>query len=473
MSAKLGNTSEFQSGESERKATMKAILLDGTQASDQTGERVRAALVAQLETQGWDVEHVVLREKTIRNCGGDFYCWTKHPGTCMFDDDNRAIAEAIVESDVVVYLTPVTFGGYSSVLKRMVDHEIQNISPFFTNIEGETHHRKRYRRNPDLLAVGWMDAPDADAEAVFRNLAHGNALNMRAETCVSGVALASQPDGDLEALAQRWLNDLQNGRSSPRVKLPESSAPSAATVTRAAPQTGTEKGNERVRVRRALLLVGSPRMGKSTSNSLGSYLFEQLDTGAIQTETIYLHAALRSPESTQAMLDAVDTADLITLAFPLYVDTLPAPVIEALERIAAHRQGLEGTRRTLFTAIANCGFPEAHHNATALATCEIFAREAGFEWAGALALGGGQGIDGAPLADAGGMAILPRKSLELAAEALAQGRAIPQAAQDLMAKSVIPPWAYRLLGGLGWLQRAKQYGAIRLLWQQPYRAEAR
>ena len=113
---------------------MRAVLFDGSTANDNTGERVRAALTAQLQAQGWDVEHIALCEKKIGNCGGEFFCWVKHPGTCMFDDDNRAIAAAIIASDLMVYLTPVTFGGYSSALKRMVDHQIQNISPFFAKI---------------------------------------------------------------------------------------------------------------------------------------------------------------------------------------------------------------------------------------------------------------------------------------------------------------------------------------------------
>ena len=77
-------------------------------------------------------------------------------------------------------------------------------------------------------------------------------------------------------------------------------------------------------------------------------------------------------------------------------------------------------------------------------------------------------IDGAPLAEAGGTAIGTRAALELAAEALGQGLPIPQGAADMMASPVIPHWAYRLLGGWGWLQRAKHYKALRLLARRPY-----
>jgi multimeric flavodoxin WrbA len=125
--------------------------------------------------------------KKIGNCAGDFFCWIRTPGMCNVNDDNRTIAEAIITSDLMVYLTPVTFGGYSSVLKSMVDHQMQNVSPFFAKVEGETHHAKRYQKNPDLLAVGWLDAPDAQSEAVFRHLVQRNALNWHSKTWASDV----------------------------------------------------------------------------------------------------------------------------------------------------------------------------------------------------------------------------------------------------------------------------------------------
>ena len=344
----------------------------------------------------------------------------------------------------------------------MVDHQIQNIAPFFATVEGETHHQKRYAKHPDLLVVGWTDAPDAPAEAVFRHLVRRNALNYYAERSASGVVLASQSDEEILALVRDRLRELQDDRPSETVHLPVGGDPADAV--------GAGEGRGVSEIRRALLLVGSPRSRKSTSLALGEYMFEQLRAHSIETETIHLHAAMRSQEKTQALLDAVDAADLVALAFPLYEDSLPAPVIAALERVAAHRRERDETRRQLFVAIANCGFPEVRHTATALAICETFARQAGFAWAGSLALGGGEGIgeSGTPLSERGGRVAPLKKPLSLAAEALAQGQAIPRAAQDLLAKPVVPYWLYRLAGGHRWRRGAKKYGVRKSLRRQPY-----
>jgi len=434
---------------------MKAYLLDGSHSTDTTGLRVSAALRAPLEAQGWEVEHVVLRERTIHDCGGCFHCWTHTPGTCIFDDDNRTIAAALATSDLAVYLTPVTFGGVSSRLKRAVDHKIQNISPFFKSIDGETHHHRRYRRSPDLLAVGWLDAADPPSEALFRTLVSRNSINWHSRTCVSDVVAASVSAEELSALAQRWLGDLRDGRSSV-VEPPAISVPDAV------------QGDDVPGPERALLLVGSPRMGKSTSNAVGTYLLEQLSEHGIETDTLYAHAALRSPEKTQALLDAVEAADLMILSFPLYVDSLPAPAIAALERIAAARRRPDPSRRQAFAAICNSGFPEAAHNNLALGICGTFSRQGGFAWAGGLALGAGGMVAGRDLTQMGGQTLALRGALDQAAEALAQGHPIPEAAQAAVAAPVIPAWMYRLMGNTGWIVTAARQGALRNLWRRPY-----
>jgi hypothetical protein len=219
------------------------------------------------------------------------------------------------------------------------------------------------------------------------------------------------------------------------------------------------------------LLVGSPRTRKSTSNSLGGYLFEQLSARGIQTDTVYIHTTIRSKERMQEMLKSVNAADLVMLAFPLYVDSLPAPVMEALERIAAYRANSPLSHRQRFAAIANCGFPEPEHNATALAICANFARQAGFDWSGSLALGAGEGmVHGRPLQEMDGRVIPLKQALDLAAKALAQGMAIPGEARALLAKPFIPGWLYRAMGVYGWRQQAKRYGAEHVLKRQPYQS---
>ena len=85
----------------------------------------------------------------------------------------------------------------------------------------------------------------------------------------------------------------------------------------------------------ALLLIGSPKPGDSSSESLGGYLLEELEKRGVSTQTLKVARAVRTEEATEELHAAVAAADLIVLSFPLYIDSLPAPAIRALELIAA------------------------------------------------------------------------------------------------------------------------------------------
>src|SRR5574341_1270464 len=157
---------------------MKTLILDGSHPNDVIGGQISNVLQKKLQERGWDAEYILLREQKIGNCAGDFFCWVRSPGVCNINDDNRLIAAKVVHSDLLVYLTPVTFGGYSSALKCMVDHQIQNILPFFANVDGEIHHQKRYKGNPKLLVIGWMNLQPCTYGMVpgVRFIAGANAL---------------------------------------------------------------------------------------------------------------------------------------------------------------------------------------------------------------------------------------------------------------------------------------------------------
>lgn len=220
--------------------------------------------------------------------------------------------------------------------------------------------------------------------------------------------------------------------------------------------------------RRALLLVGSPRASRSNSAALGSYLVDRLGEKGFEAGKSYVYPSLASEKGLAALLSAVRDADLVIIAFPIYADSLPSGLIRAMELIAEDRGRGGPAKRQRLLAVSNSGFPEASHSAPALAMCKRFAGEAGFEWAGGLALGGGESIGGRPLERAGGLVRNVRKSLELAAGALARGEAVPAEAVELMARPLTARWLYLLMGNIGWRLRARREGCKGSLKGRPY-----
>jgi multimeric flavodoxin WrbA len=180
---------------------MNAVVLDGSR--DETGRSVLATLSDALAGAGFEGEVTRLREMAIAPCLGCFGCWTKTPGECVIDDDGRQVAKAVARCDLLVYVTPVTFGGVSSELKKALDRLIPNISPFFARVHGETHHQKRYPRSPSLAALGPVSRPHREAEAVFKTLIERNAINMGCPR--TAAAVVSPETADLEAVVRRLV----------------------------------------------------------------------------------------------------------------------------------------------------------------------------------------------------------------------------------------------------------------------------
>lgn len=234
---------------------------------------------------------------------------------------------------------------------------------------------------------------------------------------------------------------------------------------------------------KALMLVGSPKPGDSTSASLGGYLLEELEKRGVATETIRVTRAVRTEEATEGLLAGVASADLVVFSFPLYIDSLPAPAIRALELIAEGRAGVGAAvgeapatltsaagadAAPAFAAICQSGFPELEHNEVAMEICRTFAQDAGFEWAGGLILAAGGMVGGQPLRKLHGMMRLAVKSLDLTAEALAAGRPVPDEAVRLMAKPAIPKAGYRFMANWGWRSQFRKQGREGTLKDQPY-----
>ncbi len=220
--------------------------------------------------------------------------------------------------------------------------------------------------------------------------------------------------------------------------------------------------------KRVVLLNGSPKPGGGTSGVLGEYLLGKLRESGLETEALSAARAIRSAGEMEKLLAALASSDLMVLVSPVYVDSLPYPVIKALEEIAEYLGGKARRKKRGFAAITNCGFPEALHNDTALEICRCFAGDAGFEWAGGLGLGGGQALEGRPLEKSGFLVRHVRKALDLAAEALAVGGVIPAEAGSLFSKRLMPVWVYLSVGEYGWKRQARKHGAEGKMRDRPY-----
>ena len=447
---------------------MKTLILDGFNESSAVQQKVMDAVTGELDSRGWETRVLAPRNMDLRPCKGCFGCWTIRPGRCLQNDDGDLLCRRIMDSELFLIVSPVTFGGYSSSAKIALDRLICLISPFFRMVRGEVHHRPRYERVPAMAALG-IGLGESDAcKEIFETLHYRNAVNFhppsaavevlqRKDLTDAGVAGVREGIARLleEAAVSRFSD--QPGR---KVREDQFSAEPGCSL-----DVRSDKGASR----RVLIMIGSPRK-RSTSSAMGEELSVHFRDLGWQVEKAGISEKFGDPEGLRSLTEAAGGADLVVLLCPLYVDSLPAPVTAALETLAAARCENVSRRRQGFMAVLNCGFPESFHNYTALAIARQFAREAGLTWMGGLFLGMGGAIDGKTLKERGGMVRNLRKALRLTAEALDRGQPVPSEAADLMAKPFLPRWMYLTIGNWAWKRQAAKNGVRGQLHAQPYRS---
>jgi len=174
----------------------RTLILDGATEQGPPTRRAGDAASTALREMGWDVDRLLLSEIDIAPCLGCFGCWMKTPGVCVIDDAGRDIARRIVDCDLLIFLTPVTFGGYSWQLKKAIDRSIPNILPFFRRVNGEVHHVKRYARYPRLLGLGVVPRGpvDPDEEELFETMVRRNAINFHSPSDDACIVAATDDD---------------------------------------------------------------------------------------------------------------------------------------------------------------------------------------------------------------------------------------------------------------------------------------
>jgi multimeric flavodoxin WrbA len=450
-----------------RVTEQKVVILDGAGSGDPELAPVLDVLSHVLQADGAKVETFPLREMKLAHCLGCFNCWVKTPGMCVEADRGREVAKAVVRSDVAVFFTPVTFGGYSPELKKMMDRLVSIVSPFFAMDHGEVHHPPRYRHLPRIVVVGVQRSPNPVEALIFKTLAGRNAINLHPPSYAAEVVLASDGAG---ALRERFESLLTTSDALPFGDAAASLMPAPVVSFPSVTAAGA---------RRALLIVGSPKTHElSTSGALGGYLLDRLKDRGWEAESLTLRASLNRPDGQRELLSRVERAGLILLVFPLYVDALPYLATKALAVMAAGVPAGSAPSPRRLVAIVNSGFPETRQNAVALAICREFAVQSGFAWAGGLALGGGGAIGGEPLTAAKRPGPPVRNviaALDMTAAALAEGLPVPAGATRLFAKNLIPlpvpVWRslYMRLAGRGFEKLAAKNGIGKeQLRAQPY-----
>lgn len=348
---------------------MKVTILNGNDtASNVDFDQYINQLETELSSHGNQVNHLLLREMKINNCIGCFDCWLKTPGECVHHDDGRMIPPAIIESDFLLWASPLKLGYPSAVLKRAMDRSIPILLPYFDIVNDEAHHAARY---PHYPLAGLLIAPEADTDAEDRQLVENmfarTALNMKSR--LTFCADTAQSPAEVATLIENATG----------LKKPLPNNPAATRGSAIQPP------------HRITVFNGSPR-GQKGNTPILLEKFLQGFTAANPENSFESYDLIHTRQVEDFTVQFAD-AECAMIAFPLYTDSMPGIVKTFFEALEPYK-GREHNPALLF--VVQSGFPEAAHSRFIEAYLQKLAARLGCPYVGTIVKGGVEGIQGQP-----------------------------------------------------------------------------
>ncbi len=150
------------------------------------------------------VRYFDLSTMKIANCVGCFGCWTKTPGKCVIRDDATKVYPVIAQSDEVIYVSKIKYGGYDTVMKKMLERAIPVQQAFIRIHNGETHHIQRAVTPKKATIIAYGDDISDEEKDIFRELVSRNAQNMNFSSHEIIFTTRTEVDAEVRKAMELW-----------------------------------------------------------------------------------------------------------------------------------------------------------------------------------------------------------------------------------------------------------------------------
>lgn len=185
---------------------MKALILNAFPS--EKNPKVEKILKSELKEKGWQYEIFALGDMDIKPCTSCGNCATKTPGLCPQKDGMEKILAKWVQSQLVILFTPISFGGYCSDLKKVIDRLLPLKTAYFTVHRGELHHENRYKPMPSLITIGILREENTQEREAFRYLTERNAVNMLIDRYEAVIITGNDEPDDVKNQIERGLKEV-------------------------------------------------------------------------------------------------------------------------------------------------------------------------------------------------------------------------------------------------------------------------
>lgn len=113
----------------------------------------------------------------MKPCIGCFGCWVKTPGECIIKNDGyNHIGTMFGCCNELWVISECRYGTYSPFVKNVFDRCIGYLLPFFKIVNGEMHHKMRYKDKIEFKVMLYGDITKEE-RLTARNILHRNFIN--------------------------------------------------------------------------------------------------------------------------------------------------------------------------------------------------------------------------------------------------------------------------------------------------------
>lgn len=173
---------------------MNTVILFGSPRKKGNTIQLAQSMMELLKKKGSHVRMLYLNDLNIRPCQGCYTCLTN--GTCRINDDMKDIRKYILESDVIVYATPIYWFSPSAQLKLVMDRCI-------AFMDGENNSRVQGKKAVTLMTYA-DDNKDTSKSAIT---VFEKTFDLLKLDYIGGIEAAGCTDG--KNLAQEYQKDMK------------------------------------------------------------------------------------------------------------------------------------------------------------------------------------------------------------------------------------------------------------------------
>lgn len=215
-----------------------------------------------------------------------------------------------------------------------------------------------------------------------------------------------------------------------------------------------------------VFINGSPKVKKSGSEYFLERIESELNLSDNNIKISKINIKDRSDKENNFKL--IKDSDVVVIAFPLYVDTLPSTVIEYLEEFHEwiNLKGYKVDKINLY-GVVNCGFYEGEQTKIAIRVLKNYCNSLGIKWSGGVGIGAGEFFSGSPN--------IPwqaniKKDAKLALDSIKDSIIKEQnMKKDIFATAKLNKRVFLFAGSYGWIYQVIKNGvSIKSLWNKPH-----